>query len=151
MLGLGDPLRGDDGIGPEAVRRLAALGLPGLAVRVPLDLVAHLGVPEVVIVDAVRSGAPPGTVHHLRVGPDDVGHLLPATLTSTHGLGLTAALELAGSLGRLRPGVDVLGVEGLAFGAGSGLSAPAEAGLTAVVAALAGPRAPAQPRRGRCP
>jgi hydrogenase maturation protease len=79
----------------------------------------------VTIVDAVSSGAPPGTVHELEAG----GEPLPVRLfgsSSTHALGLAEALELARSLGRLPARVRVLGIEGARFDYGRGLSPEVE-------------------------
>jgi len=69
VLGMGNVLMGDDGAGPYAVASFAAqydvpeevtildIGTPGL------DLVPHLaGVDTLLLVDTVRSDAPPGTV-----------------------------------------------------------------------------------------
>ena len=57
------------------------------------------GADEVVVVDAVRSGAPPGTRAPLR----RAGEPLPPALrgASTHAFGLAEAIELARALGRL--------------------------------------------------
>jgi len=71
VVGFGNPLQGDDGAGPAVVARLLAGGLPAGcravdggadALRLP-DL--WRGEEEVLLVDAVASGAPPGTVHRL--------------------------------------------------------------------------------------
>ena len=84
------------------------------------------GADEIVLVDAVSSGAPPGTVHSF----DASAEPLPAVLfgaSSTHALGLAEAVELARSLGRLPGRVLVYGVEGGTFAYGKGLSPEVEA------------------------
>ena len=72
------------------------------------------------LVDAVSSGAPPGTVHRIDAG----GRALPADLfrASTHHLGLADAVELARALGRLPARVVFYGIEGESFDAGQGLT-----------------------------
>ena len=67
--------------------------------------------------DAVRSGAEPGTVHRLdaRAGP------LPARLfqASTHHVSVAEVVELGRSLGRLPDRLEVYGIEGGRFEAGN--------------------------------
>lgn len=83
---------------------LRATAPPGARIREyegePSGLIdAWEGEGEVVLVDAVSSGAPPGTVHRL----DPLKGPLPAELfrRSTHHLGVTEAVELARALDRL--------------------------------------------------
>ncbi|MGI9646364.1 MAG: hydrogenase maturation protease, partial [Ilumatobacteraceae bacterium] len=68
VIGVGNRWRGDDGVGPRAVDALAARTGDGV------DLVALDGEPTrmvdawagrsaVVVIDAVRAGGPPGTIH----------------------------------------------------------------------------------------
>ena len=65
----------------------------------PIDLLDRWeGAGEVIVVDAVRSGAPAGTVHRL----DRAGRADPAALRgSTHAFGLAETIELARALDRL--------------------------------------------------
>jgi hypothetical protein len=71
VVGVGSPDRGDDGAGPAVARRVerAVGGTAGVTIVAgtdPLHLLdAVAGVAEVHVVDACRSGAPPGTVHRL--------------------------------------------------------------------------------------
>jgi hydrogenase maturation protease len=118
VIGLGNEWRSDDGVGLEVARRLHGKSLDGE----PIGLVQALnGDGEVVLVDAVSSGAPPGTVHRFEAGSTP----LPAQLfgaSSTHALGLAEAVELARALGCLPARVTVYGIEGAAFSFGNGLS-----------------------------
>jgi hydrogenase maturation protease len=129
VIGLGNEWRSDDGVGPEVARRLDGRVLTGE----PIGLVEALaGLDEVVLVDAVSSGAPAGTVHMF----DASAEPLPVTLfgaSSTHTLGLAEAVELARSLGRLPGRVIVYGIEGAGFGFGEGLSPEVEAAAARVV------------------
>jgi hydrogenase maturation protease len=119
VIGLGNEWRGDDGVGIEVARRLGGRLFAGE----PIGLVdAFEGEDEVVLVDAVSSGAPPGTLFVFEAG----ARPLPAPLfgaSSTHALGLAEAVELARSLGRLPRRVVVYGIEGESFEFGKGLSA----------------------------
>jgi hydrogenase maturation protease len=120
VFGLGNEWRCDDGVGIEVARRVGGRVLEGE----PIALVDALADEEhVVVVDAVSSGAEPGTIFRFEAGDEP----LPAPLfgaSSTHALGLAEAVELARSLGRLPRRVLVYGVEGESFGFGQGLSAP---------------------------
>jgi hydrogenase maturation protease len=89
---------------------------------------------EVWLIDAVVSGARPGTVHRL----DATADALPAELfrTSTHHFGLAEAVEIARAVGRLPARLVVYGIEGASFDTGDRLSAEVEAAAAQVVAAL---------------
>jgi hydrogenase maturation protease len=119
VIGFGNEWRGDDGVGIEVARRVGGRVLEGE----PIALVDVLdGDDEVVLVDAVSSGAPAGTLFRFDAGSEP----LPAPLfgaSSTHALGLAEAVELARSLGRLPQRVVVYGIEGESFAFGKGLSA----------------------------
>jgi hydrogenase maturation protease len=129
VIGMGNEWRGDDGVGLEVARQLGGQALAGE----PIGLVEALdGSDEVVLVDAVSSGAQPGTVHVFEAGSDR----LPAKLfgaSSTHALGLAEAIELARSLGRLPRRVVVYGIEGAAFSFGKGLSPAVAAAAAGIV------------------
>jgi len=132
---MGNPQRHDDGVGPTVARRLAPL-VEGEVELVVLDgeatrlLDAWDGADVAVVVDAVRSGAEPGVVHRVQVGPDPVPH---ESAASTHGLGLAEAVELGRALGRLPRQLIVYGVEVADTAAGAGLSPAVEAALDDVV------------------
>ncbi len=129
VIGLGNEWRSDDGAGPEVARRLGGLALTGE----PIGLVEALnGCLEAVLVDAVFSGAPAGTVHRFEAADEP----LPVRLfgaSSTHALGLAEALELARSLGRLPQKVGVYGIEGADFSFGRGLTPEVAAAVSRVV------------------
>ena len=129
MIGLGNPWRRDDAVGLEVARRTGGTAVEHDPSRL-LDLWA--GEREVVLVDAVRSGAEPGTIHRL----DAAAGPLPAELfgVSTHHVGLAETVELARALGRLPERLDVYGIEGGDFAAGTGLT-PAVQRAAAVLAA----------------
>jgi hydrogenase maturation protease len=101
----------------------------------PIGLVdAWAGAGEVILVDAVASSAPAGTVHRmdLRAAP------LPTALAapSTHAFGLGETIELARALDRLPPRLTLYGIEGEAFAAGEGLSPAVHAAVGDVARAV---------------
>jgi hydrogenase maturation protease len=118
LVGLGNPILGDDGIGPRLARDLAAghQGRDGLEVlsdgpAAGLDLVERLaGYARVILVDAFAApDLPPGTL--LRT---DASALSPAATTShVHAMELAAALEVGRRVGLSLPPaseIHVLGV-----------------------------------------
>jgi len=137
LIGIGNRYGRDDGAGLEVVGRLRdrAAGA-GLGVRElegePLALIdAFDGARAAVLVDAVRSGAPPGTSHRADVSLTP----LPAALrraASTHAVGVAEAIELARTLGRLPAAVVVYGLEGQRFDAGLGLTGAVAAAVDGI-------------------
>jgi hydrogenase maturation protease len=124
IVGVGNPFRGDDAAGLVAARRLRG-ALPGARVlEQEADAAALLdswkGEDAVIVIDAVSSGAPPGTVHRFEAHERPV----PSRLLrgSTHALGVADAIELARVLGWLPRRVVVYGIEGGSFAPGEGLS-----------------------------
>jgi hydrogenase maturation protease len=97
----------------------------------PVGLIEEwTGADAVIIVDAVSSGASPGTIHRL----DPLSERIPAALSqgSTHAFGLSDTIELARTLDRLPARLTVYGIEGKDFGAGDQLSAPVRTAVDAV-------------------
>ena len=144
VVGLGSPDRGDDAVGTAVARAVAALALPGVEVvehEDPTDLVElWSGRDPVVVVDAVWSGAAPGTLHVLVTGAGHPPLAEPAWARTgrggTHAFGLAAAIELARVLRRLPRSVVLVGVEAEAFEHGTALSPAVAAGLPAAVRAV---------------
>jgi hydrogenase maturation protease len=129
LIGVGHEGRRDDAAGVRVARLVRALLWPQARVvecegGATSLLDAWQGEAAVVVVDAMSSGVTTGTVRRLDAsrGP------LPAELFrgSTHGLGLTEAIELARSLGRLPSSLVVYGIEGADFELGTRLSYPVE-------------------------
>jgi hydrogenase maturation protease len=125
VLCVGNPDRGDDGVG-RLVARLLDGRLPedvlvaecdGGAAEV-LDWIA--GRDRVILVDAAVSGMPTGTVHRV----DCVaGEVLPtAGVASSHGLGVAEAIALARTLGCLPRFCVIYAVEAKRFAPGDDLS-----------------------------
>jgi hydrogenase maturation protease len=139
IIGIGNRFRGDDAAGLCVADRLRAGTIDGAAVIESSGEAAELmemwvDTDHVIVVDAVRSGAPAGAVHRF----DARANSLPSQSfqTSTHSFGLAEAVELARSLGRLPRRLIVYGIEGSDFGHGSALSAPVAGALDEVAARI---------------
>ncbi len=139
MVGVGNPLRGDDGAGLEVARRVRARARgDGFEVRElrgdPTELLElWLGREAVVLVDAMRSGASPGTFRRLDAGHEPLPARQRHGPVSTHAAGLADTIELARALGRLPARVIVYAVEGRRYDTGAELSDE----LAAIVPTLA--------------
>ena len=140
ILGVGNTLMGDDGIGVHAVRALAdGYELPA-NVRVVDGGVAGLGLLSeiaaadcLIIVDAVRCGGTPGSIH--RLGQEDL-HPRSGPFVSAHEVGIAELLAVAEFSGRL-PQTEILGVEPLdTETVGLDLSSPLLCALPKVAAAI---------------
>lgn len=140
VIGLGAPDRGDDAVG-AAVARAVALRVSGVVVVDHEDPTGLLdlwsGHPLVGVVDAVRSGAAPGTVHVFTTGPEGppvpASSWLAAGAGGTHAIGLAEMVELGRALGRLPDRLVIVGVEAAGFDHGAPLS-PAVAAAVPVAA-----------------
>jgi hydrogenase maturation protease len=139
VIGVGNAYRGDDAAGLVVARRLRDRGVDALEQEgEPVALVEVFAAHDaVVLVDAVQSGATPGTVHRVDVSDGPLPRKLRGS-TSTHAVGLGEAIELARALGRLPRRVVVYGVEGARFATGGELSAEVEAAIAPLVDAIAG-------------
>jgi len=98
------------------------------------------GSKEVEIVDAVVSGAAPGTIHVW----DALDGPLPRGCfpSSTHDLGVADAVELAPAVGRLPPKLILYGIEAAKFGRGESLSPEVEAAVRQLVQDIAATQQP---------
>ena len=141
VIGVGNEWRRDDAAGLVAARRLRERS--PRAARVvehegePLDLIElWSGAVAAIVLDAVSSGAPPGTVHRL----DALTERFPAELFrgSTHALGIVEAVQIARALERLPGRLLVIGIEGKRFDAGAGLSPEVERAAVRLADELAG-------------
>lgn len=143
VVGVGNVLRQDDGAGPAVASRLESRLQGRRSERLTVItqagdglsvMEAWEGCHQVVIVDAARSGARPGTVHRYEGGEED----LPCDFfnCSSHQFGIAETIALARVLGRLPRRLIVYGIEGARFGPGEGLSPEVSRGVEEVVSAV---------------
>ena len=135
VLGVGNVLLGDEGVGVHAVRRLLERGLPsgveafdgGTEGFGLLDLVSACS--RLVVVDCVRGGAAPGTIY--RFEPGDLPAAPDRYATSIHQAGILEILHLAGLVGQC-PRTTIVGVEPAVLEIGEALSPVLAARLDAI-------------------
>lgn len=135
IVGIGNRERGDDGAGRQVARKLRD--------DIPDDVEVHDmdgeaaslialfdGVASIFLIDACSSGSPAGSIFRFEAGQTP----LPDRQfgVSTHGFGLSTAIEIARALGQLPPSCVVYAIEGKSFAAGAVLSAPVAIAATDV-------------------
>lgn len=134
MIGIGNPSRGDDALGPLCIARLATLHLPDvelitdfqLQVEYALDLADRQ---EVIFIDAALSGEEP---YSLTPVPTDE---TPAH--TTHAISPGAVLSICRRVGVAPPdSVLLLAIRGYQFELGEGLSLQAEQNLQSALGLL---------------
>jgi hydrogenase maturation protease len=136
VAALGNEYRRDDAAGPAAVS-MVVQQCPGVTMVGPLDDPFDLlglwdGALLAVVVDAVSSGSPPGTVQVVELDPTAP---VPARergasgTNSTHGIGLAGIYRLARAIERAPSRLVAVGIEGSDFAQGVGLSDGVEEGV----------------------
>jgi hydrogenase maturation protease len=133
VVGLGNILLRDDGVGVHAVRELRKLlpsRIPAVDVGTAVLDALHLfeWADRIIGIDAMQAGSPPGTIYSF--GVDDVDD--QGVKASLHEMGLIAALRF---LKGRRPAVTMLAVEPETMDFGMELSAPVREALPKLVAA----------------
>ena len=104
VVGIGNPDRGDDAVGRLVARLLrprvpADVHVAGLDGEATALLAALQSAPSVWLIDAARSGGPPGTIRRIDCSHADLA--LPSGAVSSHGFGVVEAIALARALGVL--------------------------------------------------
>ena len=130
IISIGQTLRNDDGAGLAAVHywvnafpgtshnpsiTIEEAELPGINLLNLLE-----GCDASILVDAVQSNSPPGTIHQL-TEPDLLG--FPKGTQTAHGWGVAETLQLGHKLGYQLPEfIRIIGIEGENFLPGDSLS-----------------------------
>ncbi len=140
VIGVGNPSRGDDAIGPLLLEQLRAeMARGGAEEQSAIELLdAYQLQPEhaldlhgrqrVIVVDASHSAPAPFVVTAVTADPSHA--------FSTHSLSPAALAAVYQRLYGTAPGLRVLAIRGERFGLGEGLSASAAANLEAALAWL---------------
>jgi hydrogenase maturation protease len=114
ILGIGNILLTDEGIGVHVANELAKMDLPsGLSVveggtdgfRL-LNVITEAD--RLIVVDAVKGGAKPGSIYRFDI--DDVKNVPSGFKTSVHQIGILEVIDLSELIGK-KPHTTVIGVE----------------------------------------
>ena len=136
LFGVGNALRGDDGIGLVLARSVGAFSPRRFTVRECTGEPAALleqwsGLDAAMLFDAVQSGGPPGAVFRVDVTENPLPDAFKQT--STHGFGVAEAVELSRALGVLPARLVVYGVEAFSFDHGAEITPEVAAAIPEVV------------------
>jgi hydrogenase maturation protease len=133
VLGVGNILLSDEGIGVRAIEKLQQdYDLPPEVVVIDggttgMEMLEDLSnADHIVIIDAVRAGRPPASI--LRLADDEVPVFFKTKL-SPHQIGLSDVLATLAFIGEAPGGVTVIGVEPVSLATGMELSPEVEARL----------------------
>lgn len=129
IIGIGNEYRGDDAVGLIVARHLKErLANSTTVIEQSGDGVALIeawqGAQTVIVIDAMMSGAAPGTIRRFDANAQPIP--TASFRCSTHAFGLAEAIELARALDKLPQRLVVYGIEGRNFSGGVGLSAEVE-------------------------
>jgi len=136
IVGIGNTYRSDDAVGLCVAQHLKRLAFDSVyVIEESGDGVTLMeswkNADTVILIDAVHSGAQPGTIHrfdvHTQTIPTKFFHY------STHAIGVAEAIELARALKQLPKNLIVYGIEGKCFEAGIGISLEVEKAVVEVM------------------
>ncbi len=136
LAGFGNEFRGDDGVGIFIARGIEKRDWSGVTVLryqgEGLDIIEKWqGFEAVVLVDAVSSGGPPGTVHRIQIPEQELSSHFQGC--STHAFSIAQTIALAKTLKRLPSRLIIYGIEGASFEMGSGLSSDVKEAAQGVI------------------
>jgi len=139
LIGVGNPYRSDDGLGPCVAHEFQRRAIPHVTVVEESGEGAALmqrwrGAHAVLLVDAMCSSEPYGSLHRFDVSTSPLPR--SSFQYSTHAFGLVEGVEMARELKQLPPTLIVYGIVGQSFASGEGLSDPvvkAVPGLLAMI------------------
>ncbi|MGC2182173.1 MAG: hydrogenase maturation protease [Terriglobales bacterium] len=136
IIGCGNRRRSDDGAGILVAERLRNLGIPAeTRSGEATDLIeAWRGADDVIVVDAVVTGAPAGTVQAWDARQPLASE---STTASTHGFGVAEAIGLAQVLQCLPARLQVYGIEGRRFEPGVEISPEVQLAIEEVALRIA--------------
>ncbi|GAB4300563.1 MAG: HyaD/HybD family hydrogenase maturation endopeptidase [Desulfuromonadia bacterium] len=138
VLGIGNTIMSDDGIGVRVVRELATRFRfpPSVSIldggTLGLDLLPHLeGIANLLIIDAVMTPDPPGTL--IRLEGEEIPRVF-ATKLSPHQMGLQDLLAVSTLMGHTPASMVLLGAVPVELGMGTELSPPLQQSVEPLVA-----------------
>jgi len=142
VVGVGNPLARDEGVGPAAVERLKRESLPAgtRLLDAGTDFLAAMtefaGAGHVILIDAMRAGGTPGTLYRMMLEELEERASRAGLQLSGHGFDLLQAVALARAAGLRIPPTVVFGVEPGEVAFGEGLSPAVEAAMPELAAAV---------------
>ncbi len=141
VLGVGNILLSDEGVGVRVVEAMKEMKLPdnvelldgGTASLELLDIISNRK--KVIIIDAVKGDGEPGTLY--RFTPADIKVQGPM-ISSLHQIGLLETLAVDKLLGGVPPDITIYGVEPKELGWGLDLSPEIKASVPRIIELIMG-------------
>jgi hydrogenase maturation protease len=139
VLGIGNPLCRDDGIGIRVISEMRDndkyAGVDIIDGGTAPDLFSLLdeNIKKLIIVDSLRGGGKPGKLYRLEIHESNIAD---DTSPSLHGLGLLDSLKMMQKLGIQAPEMVIIGVEPADTSHGLHLTPQVEAVLPQVLCAI---------------
>ena len=139
IIGCGNPVRGDDGVGPRLIRKLWEMGLPHNIKLVDggtsgIDVIFHMQDMDMAIfIDACYTGEEAGCIYEVPV--DEVEELPPLEEANLHSIKWFHAIAIAKHMikDRLPKEIKVYLIEGKDFAIGEGLSKEVENAMNVLI------------------
>jgi hydrogenase maturation protease len=129
VIGIGNPLMGDDGIGPLLIEGLRSSGVSGAdlidlgtgGIRLVHEMARY---DRVIIVDAADMGLDPG--EHRIFSPEDAISVKFNRGYSLHDWDVMRSIEISKELGETPPSITIFAIQPGSVGSGDGLSSALE-------------------------
>jgi hydrogenase maturation protease len=138
IVGIGNLLCRDEGIGVHVIHEMQSMQLPGHIELLDIgtstmDLISYLeGVKKLIVIDAMKAGGTPGTIY--KCGPED---LLPKGegSVSLHDIGVVETLTMAKKMG-MEMNTVIIGVEPKVLDWGMELSEEVKTKIPVIIEAV---------------
>lgn len=140
ILGLGNILLKDEGIGVHVIKELEKKSLPDNVELIDggtssLDILLSIeNTEKLIIIDALKFGKDPGTIY--KIDPKDLEEKIDMDKLSLHQMNLLETLLIAKTKGTLPEEIVILGVEPFEISSGLGLTPKLQEKLPKVIDAV---------------
>jgi hydrogenase maturation protease len=136
ILGVGNILLSDEGVGVHVVNELMKLDLPPGVTVVEggtdgfrlIDIITEAD--RLIVIDAVKGGAVPGSIYRFNI--DEIKDCPPGFKTSVHQIGILEVINLSSLIGKT-PNTTVISVEPKSLGMGMELSPEVKAKIPRII------------------
>lgn len=141
LIGIGNPFRGDDGVGCVIAGKIKALNLANVSCMEHqgegIDLIEQWkDFSTVIVIDAVSCEEKPGTIFRFELPPDELPKSVFAC--STHALNIADVIHLAKILNQCPEKIIAYGIAGKTFEMGQGFSVEVQDAAVKVIGQVTG-------------
>jgi len=143
VIGVGNTLLSDEGLGVKAVERLEKTNLPqnvrlfDAGVSLPRTLPLAQGFDKMVIIDAIKAGKKPGTIHRFTLEEIERGQKKKARISlSLHELDVPGMIALEKLVTKLPRQIVFIGMEPASISPGTSLSPVIEEKMESLISRI---------------